>query len=110
MDKPNTLLWKLRAIFIALFIPAMLIFIYWAPWLASKPIEQITQYSLSNTPPPPGVRAFSINHGNAIYYEHGTVSEEPIWFSLLTLILLFLWAVLVWLYFKMRKITHDKNT
>ena len=55
------------------------IFIRYVPWLfGSKPINQIGEHNLSNTPPPDGAISFAINHGKAIYYFEPTPSETPI--------------------------------
>lgn len=110
MDEQKKTIWKLKAIFAALFIPGMIMFMYWAPWMASKPIEEIRNHLLSNVPPPIEAKAFAINHGEAIYYNHGTAMEEPLWFGLLTVGIFLLWLVMVFLYFKIRRVNNAINT
>lgn len=59
------------------------------PWFSSRPISQIELFDVDNVPPPPDARSFAINHGKAIYFHHGTPSEEPI----RSFFLFLLWAV-----------------
>ena len=55
------------------------IFFNYLPWLINRePIEMISQYELSNLPPPEGAVSFSINHGQAIYYFEKTPLELTI--------------------------------
>ena len=94
--------WLIATLGMLSFIGMMGTFMYWAPWMGSRPIAEIAAHDLSNLPPPADARAFAMNHGKAIYFTHGTASEEPLTFAALTAVLLGQWGVVVWAFFRLK--------
>jgi hypothetical protein len=83
--------WKLMIVKIVggayLITCVFLVPLYWAPWLASEPIENINRHALKNVPPPKWAKSFAVNHGEATYFERGTARQEPYKFALVTALL-----------------------
>jgi uncharacterized membrane protein YjgN (DUF898 family) len=69
---------------IVLAISLVVMFFIWAPWLASKPIEQLNETGIAYGQVPSGVRSFTVNHSRIYFRNIGTVTEEPMLFGLLT--------------------------
>ena len=67
------LIWLAQVILI---VVAMWLFIKNIPWVMSHDISEIEQYSDSSPSPPEWARAFSVNHGDFIYYEESR-SDAP---------------------------------
>jgi hypothetical protein len=80
---------------ITLAISLFVMFFIWAPWLASKPIEQLNETGIVYGHVPSGVRSFTVNHGQIHFRNIGTVAEEPMLFGLLTVAMVIDLALLV---------------
>jgi hypothetical protein len=94
------------SIFVLLCAVCALDFVRLAPWIACKPISELSKKEAVVAQIPASARCYSINHGQIVFHKHGTIAEDTRSFVLraavfvIALGLLFcapLWnALLVW--------------
>jgi hypothetical protein len=72
------------AVQVVLFGSLLLALFIWAPWWACKPIARLASENLAHETIPSDARCYWINHGRVVFESHGTASEEPVAFALLT--------------------------
>ena len=52
-------------------------FVHLISWIAAEPIEMIEYTDLKYDSVPKDAKTYIVNHGNAIFSTHGTISDEP---------------------------------
>lgn len=72
---------------VLLAVGLMLMFSIWAPWLSSRPIAQLKEVTIPHGDIPQKAKSFTVNHGVIFFREIGTVAEEPVLFSLLSVLM-----------------------
>ncbi len=75
--------------------------VYWlffkiAPWIDAKPIAALP----SDVSAPNWAQSFSISHGSYGFHKHGTLSDEPIIFSIHVAVMLFILAFMAFVNWK----------
>lgn len=86
-----------------IFIVVMYLFLVIAPWIDSEPIENLKYTELKYSRPPAGSLTYSVNHGNVIFSERDTISNDPESFMMWLIPFLVLWIVLIIINLKTRK-------
>jgi hypothetical protein len=89
MQGAMRILW--RCILIAWF---GLAFMALTTWLGCESIDALPSTEMSNAPT--DAKCFRTNHGVVSFYEHGTIQQEPLQFSVYVALLLVPWVLLVW--------------
>lgn len=90
--------WLLVCCRIALAIGALLCFFLTAPWLNAQPLSNLSPAYHAQVPP--WAKSFTTDHGNLVFHDHGTISQEPAQFALrvgLTFLLLGLLVASIYL-------------
>ena len=74
-------------------------FFLWAPWLACKPISEISTENLTVSEIPAYAKCYTIEHGQIYFSARPTISENPILFAFATTALVLLAALTLWSFY-----------
>ncbi|MGH8051991.1 MAG: hypothetical protein ACREPB_15125 [Arenimonas sp.] len=74
----------------------MILFFILMPWVAARPISQIkNEANITYQNLPENAKSYTISHGTVVFRETGTVSEEPVKFSIFLIIFIIDFVALV---------------